>query len=268
MGKRSLTILIHFLLLSFTAGLFAQGPIAGFAVPKGEVAVALNYATEHYDTYLNPDGNEDRELTAMSYSLFVEAGLGDETAIVLSLPYVSTNSENSDFQDASLFLKYRNLESRAGAGRHWLHTAVGATFPIGNYPTDGESAIGQQAFVFQGRLVYQYQHDQGWFLSALSGIDFQLSPDSRAVWPLLFRAGYGAPWLYLEGWLEFVSALDGTQGTQTALAGTGSSWTRTGATIYAPITPKFGVQVNGAWILGGEFIGRSTRLGGGVVFKL
>ncbi|MEM6396665.1 MAG: transporter [Bacteroidota bacterium] len=267
MGTRLATTLTILTALGFAIPTYAQGPIAGFAVPKGEVAIALNYATEHYDTYLNPDGDEDRSLTAMSYSLFVEAGLGDQTAIVVSLPYVETNDENSDFQDASIFLKYRNLESRDGEARHWLHTAVGATFPIGNYPTDGEFAIGQQAFVFQGRLVYQYQHDQGWFLSALSGIDFQLSPDSRAVWPLLFRAGYGAPWLYLEGWLEFVTALDGTQGAETALAGTGSSWTRTGATVYAPITPKFGVQVNGAWILGGEFIGRSTRLGGGVVFK-
>lgn len=247
--------------------LFAQGPIAGFAVAKGEVAVAINYATESYDTYLNPQGDEERSLTALSYSVFVEAGVSDEMAVVATLPYVETNSANSDFQDASIFLKYRNLESRSGQGRHWLHTAIGGTFPVGSYPTDGEFAIGQQAFVFQGRLVYQYQHDQGWFLSALSGIDFQLSPDSRAVWPLLFRAGYGAPWLYVEGWLEFVSALDGTQGTETALAGTGSSWTRTGATAYVPLRPWLGVQVNGAWILSGEFIGQSSRLGGGVVFK-
>ncbi|MEL6392467.1 MAG: transporter [Bacteroidota bacterium] len=245
----------------------AQGPIAGFAVPKGEVAIAINYASEQYDTYLNPEGNENRELTALSYSLFVEAGLSDEMAVVASIPYIETNEDNSSLQDASLFLKYRNLESRSGQGRHWIHTAIGATFPIGNYPTDGEAAIGQRAFVFQGRLVYQYQHDQGWFVSALSGIDFQLSPDSRAVWPVLFRAGYGAPWLYIEGWLEFVNALDGTQGTETALAGTGSSWTRTGATVYFPVQPWFGVQVNGAWILDGEFIGQSTRLGGGVVFK-
>ena len=256
------------LLLTSTLMLTAQGPVSGFPTPKGEVAIALNYGFESYDTYLNPDGNENRELQATSYNLFIEAGTGKQTSLILSLPYVETNAQNSSLQDASLWLKYQNIDSRKGRGRNWLFTAIGATFPIGDYPIDGPFAIGQQAFTMQGRLVYQYQHDDGWFLSAQSGIDFQLSPDSRAIWPVLFRSGYGGPWFYVEGWLEFVSALDNTQAERTALAGTGSSWTRAGTTFYVPIQPWVGVFVGGAWILGGEFIGQSSRINAGVVFKL
>lgn len=248
--------------------LAAQGPVSGFPTPKGEVAIALSYGTESYDTYLNPEGNEDRDLTAISYNLFIEAGTGDQTSIILSLPYVETNAQNSSLQDASLWIKYQNVDSRQGRGRHWLFTAIGATFPIGDYPVDGPFAIGQQAFTMQGRLVYQYQHDDGWFLSANSGIDFQLSPDSRAVWPVLLRTGFGGPWFYIEGWLEFVTALDGGQAERTALAGSGSSWTRTGTTFFVPVQPWVGLFVGGAWILGGEFIGQSSRLNAGVVFKL
>ena len=54
----------------------AQGPVGGFPVAKGEVAIAPTYAVEHYDTYLGADGApEDREVTTRSYSLFVEAAL-------------------------------------------------------------------------------------------------------------------------------------------------------------------------------------------------
>lgn len=246
----------------------AQGPVSGFPTPKGEVAVALSYGQEEYDTYLNPEGNEARSLTATSYNFFLEAGTGEQTSLIFTLPYIQTNDDNSGLQDASLWLKYQNVDSRKGRGRNWLFTALGATFPIGDYPTDGDFAIGQKAFTMQGRLVYQYQHDDGWFLHAQSGIDFQLSPDSRAIWPVVLRSGYGGPWFYVEGWFESVQALDGAQGTRTALAGSGSSWTRVGGTFYVPIQPWIGAFVGGAWILGGEYIGQSSRLNAGMVFKL
>lgn len=257
-----------FFLLVTWASLAAQGPISGFRTPKGEVAIALSYSTDNYDTYLLPDGEEDRLVEATSYSLFIEAGTGDRTSLVFTLPYISTDDANSSLQDASLWLKYANQAQRKGRVQHNIFTAIGLTVPVGDYPVDNQNAIGQQATVFQGRLVYQLQHDLGWFVSAVSGIDFQFAPESRGSWPLLLRAGYGGPYFYVEGWFEIIRSLEGGVAGQTAVAGTGSSWNRVGATLYVPITNWFGASAGGAWITGGEFIGASDRLNLGIIFNL
>ena len=252
-----------------TLPLSAQGPIGGFPAARGQLTLAPAYSIERYDTYFGGAGvPEDRDITTTSYSLFVEAGLTDQTTLIATLPYLRTNDRPGSLQDASVWLRYMNLEDRTKTGAHRLFTAVGLSFPVGNYETTGIAALGQRATVFQGRLVYQYQFDSGFFLHAQSGIDFQFAPESRSTWPLLLRTGYGAKYFYVEGWLEFVTALESGTAVQTATAGSGSSWRRLGGTLYVPVTEWFGLVGGGAYVLGGEFIGRSTRLNLGVVVKL
>ena len=247
----------------------AQGPVSGFPVAKGEVAIAPSYAVERYGTYLGAEGTpENRDVTTQSYSLFVEAGLNDLTSLIATLPYLRTNERPGSLQDAALWLKYKNLDQRAPAGAHRVFTAVGLSFPVGNYETTGIAALGQRATVFQGRLVYQYQSDSGFFLHAQSGIDLQFAPDSRSSWPLLLRSGYGNRYFYFEGWLEFVTALNAGPAVQTATAGSGSSWQRAGLTAYLPLRPWLGIVGGATTVLGGEYIGRSLRLHTGLVCKL
>ncbi|MEM9525820.1 MAG: hypothetical protein AAGA31_04375 [Bacteroidota bacterium] len=248
---------------------FAQGPISGFPTPKGETAIALSYSRENYDTYLLPsDQEEQRDIETISYSLFLEAGMSEKTSLVATLPYMRTNNREGSLQDGAIWLKYMNSDKRSGRSASRFFTAVGLSLPIGNYETEGIAALGQRATVFQGRLAYQLQHDSGWFLHAQSGIDFQFAPEAQSAWPLLLRTGYGGAFFYVEGWLEFVTALESGSGVQTATAGTGSSWQRFGGTLYVPVQKWFGVQIGGAWVFDGEYIGRSGRLNTGVIFKL
>ncbi len=247
----------------------AQGPIGGFPVPQGEIALAPAYSIERYTRYYGAGGVlEDRQVTTTSYSLFVEAGLSEQTALVATLPYLRTNDRPGSLQDASLWIKYLNSDRRAKQGAHRVFTAVGLSFPVGNYETTGIAALGQKATVFQGRLVYQYQLDSGFFLHAQSGIDFQFAPDSRSSWPLLLRTGYGTRYVYVEGWVEFITALEAGPAVQTATAGSGSSWRRFGGTVYLPLRPWVGIVTGGAYVLGGEYIGKSNRINLGLVFKL
>ena len=262
-----LLLLLLSTLLPATAG--AQGPIGGFATDRGTVVLAPAYSRESYTTYFGAGGiPEDREVTTTSYSLYLEAGLSDQTTLIATLPYLKTQDRAGSLQDASIWLRYMNLEKRGSAtSTHRLFTAVGLSVPVGNYPTTGIAAIGQRATVFQGRLVYQYQFDNGFFLHAQSGIDFQFAPESRSTWPLLLRTGYGAKHFYVEGWVEFVTALEQGTAVQTATAGSGSSWRRLGGTLYVPVTGWFGLVGGGAYVLGGEFIGASTRWNAGGVFR-
>ncbi|CAH0999507.1 hypothetical protein LEM8419_00807 [Neolewinella maritima] len=257
------------ILLCFSGLLAAQGPIGGFPVERGSITLAPAYSSERYGTYLGEGGvPEDRDITTVSYSMFLEAGLNDQTALVATLPYLQTNQDRGSLQDASVWIKYMNLERPAKRATHRVFTAIGLSFPVGDYATTGIAAIGQRATIFQGRLVYQYQFDSGFFLHAQSGVDVQFAPESRSTWPVLLRTGYGARYFYVEGWMEFVTALEGGSAVQTATAGSGSSWRRLGGTLYVPITPWLGAVGGGAYVLGGEYIGKSARLNLGLVIKL
>lgn len=247
----------------------AQGPVSGFPTPKGETAIAISYSKETYDNYFLPeDAEEKREIETISYSLFVETGVSDNMSLIATLPWMQINEDEGSLQDASLWLKYMNLDKRSGRSASRVFTSVGLSLPIGNYETMGNTALGQRATVFQGRLVYQFQHDDGWFLHGQTGIDFQIAPEAQSSWPLLLRTGYGGKFFYTEAWIEFVTALESGSGVQGAAAGTGSSWSRFGGTFYVPVTRWAGLNLGAAWVLGGEFIGESSRLNLGFVFKL
>lgn len=264
---KTFRIVSFFLLLPF-GSLLAQGPISGFPMPKGETAIALSYSKETYDSYFLPgDVIEKRDVETISYSLFVETGLSENTSLVLTLPWMRTNDRQGSLQDGSVWLKYMNLDRRGARSASRVFTAVGLSVPVGNYETTGIAALGQRATVFQGRLAYQLQHDDGWFLHAQSGIDFQFAPEAQSSWPVLLRAGYGGNFFYTEGWVEFVTALESGSGVQTATGGTGSSWRRLGGTLYFPVRPWVGLNFAGAWVLSGTYIGDSGRLSGGLVFK-
>ncbi len=256
-------------LIGCTPNAYAQGPIGGFPVAKGEVAFAPGFSREVYHTYYGENGSpEAREVTTTSYNFFLEAGMNDLTTLVATLPYLETNERSGSLQDASLWIKYKNLDSRSGNAAHRVFTAVGLSFPISNYETMGIAAIGQRATVFQTRLVYQYQFDNGFFVHGQSGMDIQFAPESRTSWPVLLRTGYGSRLFYAEGWLEFVTALNGGTAVQTATASTGSSWQRAGGTLYLPIQPWVGLNIGGAYVFGGEYIGQSLRYNLGLVFKV
>jgi hypothetical protein len=260
--------LILFLLLPFPY-ILAQGPISGFPTPKGETAIAISYSQEVYDTYFLPDEvSESRDVKTISYSLFVETGLSENSSLVLTLPWMRTNDRKGSVQDGSVWLKYMNLEKRGERNTSRFFTAVGLSLPVGKYETTGIAALGQRATVFQGRLAYQFQHDDGWFLHGQTGIDFQFAPEAQSSWPLLLRTGYGGKFFYTEAWIEFVTALESGTGVQTATAGTGSSWNRIGGTLYFPIQPWIGLNLGAASVLNGTYIGKSGRVNIGLVFKL
>jgi hypothetical protein len=260
--------LVLFQLLPFSF-MLAQGPISGFPTPKGETAIAVSFSQEVYDTYFLPDEvSENREVETISYSLFVETGLSENSSLVLTLPWMSTNDRAGSLQDGSIWLKYMNLDKRGERNYSRFFTAVGLSLPVGNYETDGIAALGQRASVFQGRLAYQFQHDDGWFLHGQTGIDFQFAPEAQSSWPLLLRTGYGGKVFYAEAWIEFVTALESGTGVQTATGGTGSSWNRVGGTLYFPVRHWVGFNFGVASVLDGTYIGKSLRANVGLVFKL
>jgi hypothetical protein len=244
----------------------AQGPVSGFMPRKGELALAVGYGREHFNDYFDATGNRIfARINARSWSAFLEYGLEEKLAVIATAPHIDNQGDNRGWQDGSLWLKYLNdrTEGKNGAA-NWI-TAIGFTFPLSKYPIDNNAAIGNRAFVFNGRLTWQFTHRSGWFFAAQSGFDFQMAPEARAAWPLLFRTGYGATLYYAEVWFEAYKSLDGATMPGSLAAGAGSSWTRAGGTLYFPLRAWLGIQGNYALVLGGRNIGLARRWGVGVV---
>ncbi len=244
----------------------AQGPISGFMAPKGSVDIALGYSQERFDTYLGPTGNEAIDLRTRAYQVFVEYTLEENMSIVATAPWLKTDATHQGWQDASIWLKYRNQRIERERAASSFFTAIGFSLPIGNYTTGERTSLGRRATVFQGRLAWQLDNQSGWFVHAQSGIDFQLAPTATAIWPVLVRAGYGHPYFYVETWLESVKSLSESL-DNTLTAGAGSSWTRAGGTLYFPLRDWVGLHGGVAYILGGQNIGLSRRWQTGVVIK-
>jgi hypothetical protein len=257
-----------FFLLCFGCTLSAQGPINGFMPKPGQLDVAFTYSGENFTEFFDENGELiPRTIDATSYNLFLEYGFDPKTALVVTAPYISNNPDNEGWQDGSLWLKYRNDRIERDKGFHNYITSIGLSFPLTNYTNDNPFAIGRRATTFSGRFLWQYDAKYGWFVSAQSGIDFQFAPEALAALPILIRGGIGTRRFYTDIWLEHYQSLQSNNLDDNLASGAGSTWTRVGGTLYAPITPWVGVFTGGALILGGKNIGNSTRWNVGVVFR-
>ncbi len=253
-------------LLLINCSLWGQGPISGFLSGKGKLDIALGYSIDRFDRYLGQDGEESFDLETSSYNIFLEYGLDSNMALVVTAPWMQINDREQGWQDANVWLKYRNQKRTGLTASNSFFTAVGVSFPIGNYTTGERTSLGRRATIFQGRLVWQLDHFDGWFLHAQSGIDFQLAPIATAVWPVVLRTGFGSPYFYVEAWFESVKSLNEAF-DNTLTVGAGSSWNRIGGTLYFPIQSWIGIFGGTALILDGTNIGKSTRWNLGTVIK-
>ena len=250
-----------------STNIFGQGPLSGFLNGRGKTDVALNYATDRYENYLF--GNEKRPISTktQSVNLFLEHGLSDSLSLVLTLPFVWTNPDSANFQDATLFLKYRNQYQKFKAGALSFLTGVGLSFPVGNYRLDAERPIGTRSTIFQGRIITQYNFYHGLFFHLQGGVDLRVNPDSQVGVPVLFRVGWGTHTIYGEAWVEWRSTFNSAVDTRIS-GGAGSDWLRVGATIYYPITKKMGITIAVAKFITGRNIGLSTLYSGGIVQRI
>jgi len=265
-GAIARCLLLPFLLLT-ACPLFAQGPISGFMPERGRMDAALGYAYEQYDQYYFGEELQEASNITRAYNLFLEYGFSDTFSIVANIPYLWIDQTNRGLQDASLAIKYRNTHKQHPRGSHSIITSAGIRFPVSTYPTGTENPIGEGATVFQGRLVGQYNWNNGMFLHLQSGLDLEVVPQSQISLPLLLRGGWGLTRWYFEIWLENRHTFDAGVDEQIG-AGAGSSWLRFGGALYYAVGPKFGLLLGGARFISGRNIGMANRINTGLVYKL
>jgi len=244
---------------------FSQSAIDGYMKGKRNLDLAVTYSNESYEDYYFGDEKRAISNTIQSVSLFLDYGISDSLDLVVSIPYLWTDSLNSNFQDAIVALKFRKERKNFSNGALSIIASAGLSFPISDYPRDTEKPIGEGAVSFTARLLAQYEFYSGFFLHLQSGYNFKVTPDSQNAIPILAKIGYATSKIYADAWMDYFHTF--SAGTDTRIAGgAGMVFLKVGGTVYYPVAPRIGVFAGVARTLSGQNVGRATRVNlGGVV---
>jgi len=253
------------ILVSFTS--ISQPVVDGFMKGKGNMDLVGSYSFDTFSKYFAYDGKVPINRTTQSASLFVAVGLTPWLDVQLNVPYVITKKNFSNFQDISLYLKFRFLKKSFTKGDLSLMATAGFATPMSNYNTESLFAIGQQASVLDGRLVFQYFMKTGWFIMGQSGYTLRSDPTPSSI-PIAFKVGYAKASYYFDVYYDFQHAFGGTDyrdGTNSAFTTLGVSYHKIGGTFYKPFSEgKMGVAFGLFSVLFGRNVGQS--IGGSVAY--
>ena len=162
----------------------AQGPVDGFFDKKGKASITLAYSYGNYDEfYVGGQKVEGvpahNEIDQTIYSLYAKYGLADNISIIASLPYIKAEgdgiadpvngtTEQSDFQDINLFVKWAPYVEELNSGSMTYFLALGGLIPLG-YEPNGILSLGTGAPGLDAKLGLQYNNDSGFFGTFIAG---------------------------------------------------------------------------------------------------
>ncbi|MAZ73062.1 MAG: hypothetical protein CMC70_07920 [Flavobacteriaceae bacterium] len=245
-------------LLTFTS-VFGQGAIDGFYKDKHQGAVVLGSGFEDSKKYLA--GDTELDLTRITYytSVFAAFGITDNLDVNLMVPYISSNKE-SDFQDISVFLKYRFLRFTSAIGEFEVSTAAGFSTPVSNYKIGGLNDIGQQATSIETRGMLHFTSKSFWFATLQSGFSFKLEEVPNSF-PATLKVGRATSNWYYDVFYDFQYSFGGIDYRGTPRPQNfkefGVNFHKVGGTLYKPLSSKLGAYVSVSYL----FKGRNTFLG-------
>ena len=270
------------LLFSWSGLASAQGLIDGFTRGAGKTDLAFSATWEWYDQFWLGDEKVDApaglgETQSVAYSLFLAHGLRDDLDLVASVPFVDRSADGlapppdeSGFQDAAVYVKYRAWQSEPAAignGRLSLLPAFGFQTPLSDYEGDSPVAIGHQDTDFDARLLLQYTVPSGFFAALQSGFTFKVGDAPNSV-PIGIKVGRGTRRLYYAGWLSVQNSTSGTDIGAGPFPTNEIDYVRIGGDVFIPLRRSLGLSFSGGRTLDGRNVGAATMLSAGIVFRL
>jgi Putative MetA-pathway of phenol degradation len=256
-SMRLLYLILVVLVLHSTC--FGQGRVDGFYKKKHEASVVLGGGFEDSKKYLAGDTKLDLERNVYYASVFTAFGITDALDVNLSIPYITSNDE-SDFQDISVFLKYRFLQHKSSLGNFELGTAAGFSTPLSDYKIGGLNDIGQQATVIDTRAMLHFSTNSFWFATLQSGFSFKLEEVPNSF-PATLKIGRATSKLYYDVFYDFQKSIGGIdyRGTPAPqnFRELGVDFHKIGGTLYKPFSSSLGAYVSVSY----TFDGRNTFLG-------
>lgn len=161
----------------------AQTPSDAMMMKKGEACIAVIYDRGTFDQYWEGTYLRSNEtiatVTRVSLGPMIAIGILDQLNFYVGVPYVKTESSEPNggqlqgvkgFQDLSVALKYRVINSDAGSGKLSAYIASGFAFPITNYLSDYRPySLGNGTQELSLRGIVQYRLNMGLYVRAMGG---------------------------------------------------------------------------------------------------
>ncbi|MEN8927665.1 MAG: hypothetical protein ABF242_08600 [Flavobacteriales bacterium] len=269
-----LSVAFFTFLLSLSS--FSQGPVDGYMKNKKDYAIGLSASREKAGALFTGTETIAAGRTTYAFSLFAIYGISDRLNVQANIPYLNVNKgTETDFQDASLYVKYLVLKKDNKYGNFNLMAAAGYAHPLTDYQLSGGSAIGQQAKTGDFRIIAQQNLKNKYFVSLQGGYFLKSNPTPNAFSSSI-KVGYAGK-IYADVWFETMHAFGGTdyQGVgdleptaaRGGFQGLGFSFNKIGGTVFYPISKHFGAFGGLSFVLSGRNAFRNTGINLGFVIQ-
>lgn len=238
--------LLSIIFCVMSSALMAQGPVDGFFKGKGNLDAAFSVAYQHSDKFYFGTNLTNYERNLTSVSLFGEYGIFDNLDVIANVPLI-----NGQLQDASFYFKYRLFRKKLGDGFPLaVIPAIGISFPLSNYATQTSQAVGQRATQIQPKLVLQLNLNHGFFIQAQGGYNYALDPVQSSI-PASGKIGFSKNKLYCDVWFDYQKGLGDVMygGASVDFRTLSVTYSKIGGVIYYGFKPKWGLFINGSYIL-------------------
>ncbi|MEX1025911.1 MAG: hypothetical protein WD226_12630 [Planctomycetota bacterium] len=282
--------LLHTVAAAILVGLapFAQGD-TGFTRGSGRADVVVSFGQDDYEEEPLFPGNA-LDVRRRSWSTYAAVGLSDDLDLVVTAAYAEAkitrfepdvpfefSRENSDWQDASVGLKWRLGGVDAWGGRLSLLAAPAVKFAVKDYNDGlGGGTLGQRLSLgaeqtdWRARWIGHYQSRSGGFWASLeTGYDVREDePGDEIPIHLVLGIALFDYRLTLMPFYSYIDNLDEAAEIQGAVSAAGSDIQRYGLHAYGAITSSFGLVANYHTTDDGRGTGRIPGFSLGLVWRL
>ncbi len=251
----------------------SQPAVDGFMKGKGNLDVVPGLSVENFSNYfgrLNELTSIKR--TSISLNMFSAVGITNWLDAQVNIPYVFVTEEFKGFQDFSGYLKGALINKYYENGSNFrLMITGGVSFPMSDYETESQYAIGQQAKAIDGRIVVQYTKSNGFFIMGQGGYTHRDEPVASS-YPAAIKVGWAKVEHYIDiyydqqiaiggnDYLDYREELKEFQETDITFQSLGVSYGKIGATYYKPWRKNWGLSLGGSYVLWGRNVGQSIMV--------
>jgi hypothetical protein len=176
MRARTITLVCLLCMGSLPVMIWAQLPNDAIYMPKNTICIAGVYSRSSWSAYWENDLKRKNENigtnTTESAMLMAAWGLGKNLNLIAGLPYIWTHNSagnlkgQQNIQDLMVTLKYKFLDRN----RFTINGGLGFTTPMSNYVAEFlPMSIGTQSNTGTARLIVNYHHPRGWYVTAQAG---------------------------------------------------------------------------------------------------
>lgn len=288
--------ILAFLLHSSAAK--AQTDVDGIMMKKNNFCTGFQYTYSSWDHYWEGTMKRDNEnlgtVSTHMIGMMGSYGITDRINALFSIPYVKTKASAGTlhsmkgFQDLSLMVKWKALETTIGRGKFSLIGVGGFSFPVSNYPADylplsigmrsknlsirvlGDYQIGKFFVTGSGAFVYRdnIKIDRTAYYTTEMHLTNEVEMPNAATFH--FRGGYRGTLIGAEVVMNNWTTLGGFDITRNNMPFPSNKMNATTAGIALKCNPRalpgFSAQAGGNYTIAGRNVGQAMTFSAGAFF--